>query len=351
MDNRDYFRYLDLWRQNKAEMDLHVYAYVLMTNHVHWLLKTGITPLSEIIHRIHSTYARWFNHRHERVGHLFQGRCKNFICADETYLLTLARYIHQNPVRSGLAKSVHLYPWSSYHLYASARKDDLVTTDFLLNYFSQNKEKARLSFMEFSRDVDDMDYPGKTPSQKEKRQAMPSSKIKLYDKDGEVNAFADASLNKSPSNSMVSSLRNSMGNSVNGPLINSIESSMNSFIDNPNNPACNSTSNPTINCTNKSTHAFDKKRVPSQDLEQIALWIEKTTGVTLPELKDNNQRRHVVLARSLFIKIAVSKVGIKRSVVASHLGKERSLITKVLGKWYDNRIPAPTVELLNKFSL
>lgn len=182
LDNRDYFRYLDLWRKYKAEMDFEVYAYVLMPNHVHWLLKTGLIPLSEIMHRMHSTYARWFNHRHERVGHLFQNRYKSIVCDTDSYLLVLARYIHLNPVRAGLVEEIHYYPWSSFHGYCG-HEDMLLNTSFLLDYYGRDIQKARSKFIDFTREG--IDQPGDaTPStsnalseQKEKRHQMPFQNV------------------------------------------------------------------------------------------------------------------------------------------------------------------------------
>ncbi|WP_347489406.1 transposase [Desulfoscipio sp. XC116] len=346
-DNQDYFCYLDLWRQNKAKMDFQVFAYVLMTNHVHWLLKTGLTPLSEIIHRIHSSYARWFNHRHQRVGHLFQGRYKNIICTDDAYLLTLAGYIHQNPVRSGLVKSVHLYPWSSYHHYASGQQNDLVEIDFILNYFSQDKEKARSGFIKFCRDANNSDCPGETHSQKERRHNLPSSAINPYNNQAGAGDTSTAKISPNilPSKSTAGSTSNPMLNYTNKPVNNSNNPATNKFVKS----AGVSANNFAGSATNNIAGAFSEKRIPSQDLNKIAVWIEKATNITLPELKGNSQKRHIVLARSLFIKIAVSNAGIKRNAVASYLGKERSLITKVMKKWSDNRMPAPAIELLHKF--
>lgn len=170
LNNRDYFRYLDLWRKHQAEMDFTVYAYVLMPNHVHWLLKTGFTPLPEIIQRMHSTYARWFNHRHERVGHLFQDRYKSFVCDTDSYLLVLARYIHLNPVRAGLTREVYHYPWSSYPGYCG-HENSILNTSLLLGYYGRNIEKARAKFIAFTQEgMKDIERPA---LQKEKRHQMP----------------------------------------------------------------------------------------------------------------------------------------------------------------------------------
>ncbi len=179
LDNRDYFRYLDLWRKHQAEMDFTVYAYVLMPNHVHWLLKTGFTTLPEIMHRTHSTYARWFNHRHERVGHLFQDRYKSIICDTDSYLLALARYIHLNPIRAGMAREVHHYPWSSYPGYCG-HENPLLDTSLLLGYYGQIIEKARAKFISFTMEgIKEIERQDKSASitppalQKEKRHQMP----------------------------------------------------------------------------------------------------------------------------------------------------------------------------------
>lgn len=295
LDNRDYHRYLGLWRKHKAEMDLEIYAYVLMPNHVHWLIKTGFTPLSEIMHRMHSTYARWFNHRHERVGHLFQARYKSIVCAADSYLLVLARYIHLNPIRAGLADKLHHYPWSSFPGY-SGHEDSLLNASFILSYYDGDAQKAKSKLIDFTREgIDrpdqemplpmDNDYIGnygnhdKYPSgqKKEKRQQVP-------------------------------------------------------FKSN----------------TTQSSHAAksSKQRI---NMEQITDWIEYETGVTLAELKSSTQQRHIVMARSLFVKIAVGEAGIKQSKVAAFLDKNRSLVTRVLEKWSRNDVPPRAQELLHKF--
>ena len=73
------------------------YAWALMTNHVHLLLRTGSIPLSTIMRRVLTGHARQFNRRHRRHGQLFQNRYKSFLCEEDAYLLELVRYIHPNP--------------------------------------------------------------------------------------------------------------------------------------------------------------------------------------------------------------------------------------------------------------
>jgi putative transposase len=78
------------------------YAWVLIPNHLHLLLRTGTTPLSSVMKRVLTGYAVGFNRRHNRQGHLFQNRYKSILCQEEPYLLELVRYIHLNPLRAGL---------------------------------------------------------------------------------------------------------------------------------------------------------------------------------------------------------------------------------------------------------
>ncbi|HBX23418.1 MAG TPA: hypothetical protein DEF34_07305 [Desulfotomaculum sp.] len=170
LDNHDYFKYLDLWHKYKAEMGFEVYAYVLMPNHVHWLLKTGLTPLWEIMHRMHSTYAKWFNHRHERVGHLFQDRYKSIICDTDSYLLVLARYIHLNPIRAGLVSEVNHYPWSSFPGYCG-HENTILNTSFLLSNFSPETTKARHELISFTREgIDQQQKAAENPDFNKKQQ-------------------------------------------------------------------------------------------------------------------------------------------------------------------------------------
>ena len=93
-----------------------VYAWCLMSNHVHLLVKAPIEVLSAALARALSIYAIGFNSKYERVGHLFQDRFSSEPVNDDAYLLTVIRYIHQNPVKAGLSK-IDGYPWSSYNEY------------------------------------------------------------------------------------------------------------------------------------------------------------------------------------------------------------------------------------------
>ena len=95
------------------------YAYCLMPNHVHLLIKEESEDLSSVVKRISAAYALYFNKKHERCGHLFQDRFKSEPVNDAAYFFTLLRYIHQNPLAAGLSKDVISYRWSSWREYES----------------------------------------------------------------------------------------------------------------------------------------------------------------------------------------------------------------------------------------
>lgn len=126
------------------------YAYCVMSNHYHLLLETPDGNLSRGMHNLNTTYAIGFNKRHERVGHLFQGRYKAFVVEKEEYLLELTRYIVLNPVRAGLVGGPDCYDWSSYReMMGMKRASSFLKSGFILSHFSENITVARQLCKEF----------------------------------------------------------------------------------------------------------------------------------------------------------------------------------------------------------
>ena len=114
----DRTRFLKTLFECKEVSGVKIYAYCLMSNHVHLLLKTGSEGLDIFMKRVGTRYAVWFNKKHGRVGHLFQDRFRSENVEDDVYFLTVLRYIIQNPMKAGLEKEPGHYPWSSYKAYA-----------------------------------------------------------------------------------------------------------------------------------------------------------------------------------------------------------------------------------------
>ena len=117
-----------------------------MDNHVHILIKEVTEPISLIVKRISGSYVYWFNRKYERWGHLFQERFKSEAVENDAYFLTVLRYIHQNPVKAGITKSVSEFRWSSFHEYVG--EPVLTDVDFALNMFSQTMKK-HLSYLKY----------------------------------------------------------------------------------------------------------------------------------------------------------------------------------------------------------
>ena len=119
-ENNDYAKYLDILGYYKKECQFEIYAYCLMSNHVHLLIHTPNTPLATVFRRINTRYAVWFNMKYDRTGFLQQGRYHSEPVNDERYLLTVVRYIHQHPYKAGIeAFPGEAYPWSSIYSYLS----------------------------------------------------------------------------------------------------------------------------------------------------------------------------------------------------------------------------------------
>lgn len=98
--------------------DVDIFAYVLMDNHYHLLLRTNRSNLSKCMQWLGTTYTTRFNLRHSRSGHLFRGRYKSIIVENDSYLKQLSYYIHRNPLRAGIVSRLIDYDWSSYAAYA-----------------------------------------------------------------------------------------------------------------------------------------------------------------------------------------------------------------------------------------
>lgn len=146
-DQDDNTRFIQTLEQYKDKSGYRIYAYCLMVNHVHLLLKVGEEPLEQVMRRICGSYVYWYNSKYQRIGNLFQDRFKSETVENDAYFLTVLRYIHQNPLKAGLVTSIEQYPWSSFGEYLN--RPIVVDTDFALKIFDDNREKAVKSLIEF----------------------------------------------------------------------------------------------------------------------------------------------------------------------------------------------------------
>jgi len=134
--------------------DHRIHAYCWMSNHVHLALQVGNTPLGRIIQNLASRYAKSFNIRRRKSGHLFQGRYRAILVDADRYLLALVRYIHLNPVRAGIAADPGDYPWSSHRCYLGRMRREWLTTDWVLGTLGPTAKVATLHYEAFIHDQD-----------------------------------------------------------------------------------------------------------------------------------------------------------------------------------------------------
>ena len=143
-DDQDRLLFLATIGEMAERFEIDVFAYVLMGNHYHMLLKTKRTNLFKSMQWLGVTYTRRFNLRHFRSGHLFQGRFKSIIVQNDAYLMRLSCYIHRNPLRAGIVKRLADYRWSSYKAYANGDKapEWLITKQIFSQFKGMDKYKA-----------------------------------------------------------------------------------------------------------------------------------------------------------------------------------------------------------------
>jgi putative transposase len=119
-----------------------VHAFCLMSNHVHLAIQVGNIPLSKIIQNLSFRYTRFINAKTHKIGHLFQGRYKAILVESDRYLKELVRYIHLNPIRAKITNNLDDYEWSSHKSYIEKQSLPWLTSNIVLNYFSNDSRKA-----------------------------------------------------------------------------------------------------------------------------------------------------------------------------------------------------------------
>lgn len=131
----------------KERYQFYLYAYCLLANHFHLLIETTLPNISKIMHYIKGSYTAYYNTRHQRIGHLFQGRFKAIVVEKDNYFLELTRYIHLNPVYAGIVRDPAAYEWSSYRGYLG-KKDVFFDQTLVKKYLEMTKRQYRSFVLE-----------------------------------------------------------------------------------------------------------------------------------------------------------------------------------------------------------
>ena len=154
-EDEDYRVFLRILRKCKHISGFKIFAYCLMGNHIHLLIKEDEEKLELIFKRIGVRFVKWYNQKYQRCGHLFQDRFKSEVVDDERYLITVAGYIHQNPVKAGICKNADEYPYSSYKEYLKYPSlvdmdfvESLVTREAIVSYSKARIEEKCLEIEE-----------------------------------------------------------------------------------------------------------------------------------------------------------------------------------------------------------
>jgi REP element-mobilizing transposase RayT len=158
-DDKDRIRFLDALKESIDSYKVEVHCYVLMSNHFHFLLRTREANLSRFMQRFNTAYTAYYNLRHSRAGHLYQGRFKAVVIEADEYLKELSRYLHLNPVRlkkykdltiEEKAKILKEYRWSSFVGYIGLRKrDEFVTYAAVLDYMGGDTKGGKKRYGDF----------------------------------------------------------------------------------------------------------------------------------------------------------------------------------------------------------
>ena len=151
-DSVDRDNFLDRFGRILGETNTICYAWALIPNHVHLLLRRGTVPLATVMRRLLTGYAVTFNRRHKRHVHLFQNRYKSILCQEDSYLLELVGYIHLNPLRSGLLEDLEAldkYPYSGHSAIMGKRKNSWQEIGCILANFGKVNSIARKNYRSY----------------------------------------------------------------------------------------------------------------------------------------------------------------------------------------------------------
>ncbi len=289
-NKEDYNDFIDRLSKLANENAMDVYAWALIPNHFHLLVKTKARPLSSSMRKLLTGYVVNYNKRYKRSGHLFQNRYKSVVCQEDAYLLELVRYIHLNLYRAGLVKDLDAlsrYPWSGHPALMGKEKREWQDTDHVLSYFG-GKRVRRKNYLKYIEEGIDAGS---------KSELVGGGLIRSLGGWSEVLAARS----RKESHAFDSRILGDSG------FVNEIKSELDEI-------------------TKKNL------RVSGQqiDLEELCERVCQNNRISLSELRSGSRRREIIQARRVVSWIAVRELGYSGAEVARHLGVTNSCITRFL---------------------
>ena len=147
---KDYNAFIDLLKELVEDYNVKIAAYCLMSNHYHLLVQTPEANISRAMRHLNGVYTQRFNKINHCDGQLFRGRFKCILVDADSYLLELLRYIHRNPLESGMVDNINKYTWTSHKAYLSeAKKWDWLHKKYILSLFSRNGGESIKRYKQF----------------------------------------------------------------------------------------------------------------------------------------------------------------------------------------------------------
>jgi len=293
LDDQDKQQFLERLALNLADTKCAVYAWALMSNHVHLLFKSGEHGISEVMRKQLTWYAMYFNRKYKRSGHLFENRYRSILCEEDQYLLTLIRYIHLNPVRAGIITSLQeldCYPWTGHSVVMGQNERDWMDTDYVLTQFGTRLKRARTAYRKFIEE-------GLTQ--------------------GHIPAFSGGGLRRSHGGwSAVVSLKSK------GEELKSDDRILGSsdFV-----------KNLLEEIAERDNRQFNIRR-SERNISDIIEEQSKKMGISRREIKSGSRRQKISRARSVIARICAVELGMTNADIARCLGVNTSTITRVLNK-------------------
>ena len=268
-----------------------IYAWVLMHNHAHFLLRSGPHGLSKFMRRFLTGHAIYYNHRHMRHGYLFQNRYKSIICEEDAYFQELVRYIHLNPIRANIVPNMSRldkYPWCGHAAIIGHKKYDWQDRAYVLKWFGKREREARSNYRRYVQEG-----------------------ISLGDRPELVGGGLIRSLGGW---SNVISLRKHGDRELSDERILGSGAFVDQII--------------------KEADDRIKRQLPEHSQREIIVTIIKEIcdhrEVNTNELKSGSRRRFVSKARQIIVRRLIEEYGIPLSEIARHVGVSTSAISKMI---------------------
>lgn len=159
LEEKDYLYFLHLLKKVSKEFALEVFCFVLMTNHLHLLLRINKPTLDKAMKMLYQKYAFYFNKKYERKGHVFCGVYRAALCNNDEYVIMASIYIHLNPLKAGLCKNLYDYRWSSIDVYTQDIDKSFLKPDFIWALLAPDKKEARKEYEKLLKESAFLDYP------------------------------------------------------------------------------------------------------------------------------------------------------------------------------------------------